>query len=357
MNKFVNTLLSDDFLWDKISRAIPGQRKHGGNAFINFNCPMCTSRGEARPDTRMRCGVKNNYPGVGVHCFNCNFRALWSPGENLSKSMREFMEAIGVPHREIQKINIYARQTRSLLEDQDIVRLDQKPPRFDCMALPEGSRSIEEWAEDGCQDPNFLKTADYMFSRGSDVIGDTRFYWTPLEDHRLNQRLIIPYLQKGEIVGYTARSVEDGKPLKYYTQSRPDYLFNIDALTNRKRRVVVLVEGVFDAIAVDGVGLCGARLNAQQIAWINATGKTVILVPDRDKAGARLIDLAVENQWNVAFPTFREGKGNFVRWWEPDVKDCAEAVRRYGRLWVLMSILKTAVSDKNEIKMKRVMYF
>ena len=53
-----------------------------------------------------------------------------------------------------------------------------------------------------------------------------------------------------------------------------------------------------------------------------------MLVPDRDKAGQKLIDDALEYGWSVSFPE-----------WEADVKDINAAVIRYGKLFTLKSNL------------------
>jgi len=51
-----------------------------------------------------------------------------------------------------------------------------------------------------------------------------------------------------------------------------------------------------------------------------------------------LIKRAMECDWAVAFPN-----------WDSDVKDCADAVQRYGRLFVTVDAIKTA--QKGEIKL------
>jgi hypothetical protein len=66
-------------------------------------------------------------------------------------------------------------------------------------------------------------------------------------------------------------------------------------------------------------------------------GKEVIVIPDQDRAGLILIKQAIEYGWSVAFPT-----------WDNDVKDCADAVQRYGRLFVTVDAIKTA--QKGAIK-------
>jgi DNA primase len=59
-------------------------------------------------------------------------------------------------------------------------------------------------------------------------------------------------------------------------------------------QTAIVVEGVFDAIGVDGVAVMGNHVTPEQAHLIERLGKRVILCPDRDKAGKELIDEAME---------------------------------------------------------------
>jgi hypothetical protein len=50
-----------------------------------------------------------------------------------------------------------------------------------------------------------------------------------------------------------------------------------------------------------------------------------------------LIKQAIDYDWAVAFPN-----------WDKDVKDCADAVQQYGKLFVIVDAIKTA--QRGEIK-------
>ena len=106
------------------------------------------------------------------------------------------------------------------------------------------------------------------------------------------------------------------------------YVFNLDNQTYDKK-FVVLVEGPVDAISIDGVGALSNELNEMQIARINSLGKEVIVVPDNDRSGTKLITTALDQGWAVSLPE-----------WGKDVKDVADAVKKYGRIYTLYTILK-----------------
>jgi DNA primase len=79
--------------------------------------------------------------------------------------------------------------------------------------------------------------------------------------------------------------------------------------------------------------------NEAQVNRIKQLQRKVIVVPDRDKPGAKLIKAALDNDWNVSLPE-----------WGDDVKDCAEAVRKYGRIYTLATIVK--YKETNRIKIE-----
>jgi DNA primase len=108
---------------------------------------------------------------------------------------------------------------------------------------------------------------------------------------------------------------------------------------------VLVTEGPFDAITVSGVSILGSEINDVQKELIDNLNRQVIVVPDRDAPGEKLINQAIEFGWSVAFPE-----------WEDGVDDVADAVLKYGRLFTMQSILKSTESSKLKIDLKRKMY-
>jgi DNA primase len=131
------------------------------------------------------------------------------------------------------------------------------------------------------------------------------------------------------VVGWTARKITDGKP-KYISEQQPGYVFNLDA-QNDDRIYTIVVEGPLDAVHLGGVALMGSEIKDQQALQINRLGKQVILVPDRDRAGSKLVEPALELGWSVSMPDWPEG-----------INDVGDAVQRYGRLYALYMIVSSA---------------
>jgi 5S rRNA maturation endonuclease (ribonuclease M5) len=203
--------------------------------------------------------------------------------------------------------------------------------------LPNDCRSFVEWANEGCIDQNFVNCVDYVLSRGLEI-DDYNWQWSSANGYK--DRVIIPFYNNGKIVGWTGRKITDGK-IKYLSKTQPGYLFNIDAQTPNKKFVIV-VEGQFDAISIGGVATMQNEVSDGQTVRINALNREVIVVPDRDAAGAKMIQVALNNGWNVSIPP-----------WDENIKDVNDAVKHYGKIYTLASILHYKETNKVKIEIAK----
>lgn len=336
---------------DQVSKAIYDAialrpRKTARTGFTNICCAMCVSRGETQ-DRKFRCGIIQG-DGIGVNCYNCGFRAKWRLGERLSKNMKDLLLALGMTARQVQQAAYWADQMRSMLGERPDVQAKHNISvslDFPTVDLPPQARSIQDLINTDCDHPDFLRAIDYLLSRGDVAATATTYYWSPEPD--LCNRLIIPCYHRNNIVGWIARSILPDDKLRYMKQLPSNYLFNSGVMTIPERKYVLICEGSFDALVIDGVGALGASLNDTQLAWIAACGKQPVIVPDRDKAGGQLVEIAIKREWPVAFPHY----GNKIGvWWDADVKDPDEAVKRYGKLYTIQSILSSLTWNKAEIR-------
>jgi DNA primase len=174
-------------------------------------------------------------------------------------------------------------------------------------------------------------------------LDDTDYYWSPSLAYR--DRLIIPFYYEKRIVGWTARTVAADKKPKYLTETQPGFVYGLDEQGYNKV-FVILCEGQVDAIHVDGCALGGSEINDAQALLLNRLNKDVIVVPDRDKAGSKLVEQAIELGWHVSLPD-----------WDLDINDVGDAVQRYGRLYTLYSIANAAESGTLKIRLKAKKWF
>ena len=118
------------------------------------------------------------------------------------------------------------------------------------------------------------------------------------------------------------------KNMTLITKSPKKFLHNADKIKTSHKYLIVC-EGIIDAIALDCIAITSNEASQDQIDYINQFKGEVIVCPDRDKAGEKLIKQAQENGWSVSFPM-----------WEDDIKDAADAIQRYGKLYTLKSITR-----------------
>mgnify|MGYP001554574309 CR=1 FL=1 len=317
---------------DKFKNILPHSAKPSPSGWLSFNAPCCQHRGH-KADTRKRAGVKFD-TGVIYNCFNCKFTASWQPGRQISDKLRQLCLWLGASDSDIKELVFEALKT----ESPDYAPVEYKSKiEFEEKQLPKNCFSISTWVDRDLDTKTELLLADvieYVISRGVNPL-DKNFYWADTDGYR--DRVVLPFFYKGKIVGYTARKVKPGKP-KYLSDQHPHFVYNVDKQLDQQRYVFVC-EGPFDALSIGGVALLTNNIADQQANIINRLGKEVIVIPDQDIAGLNLIDKACEYDWSVAFPQ-----------WDDDVKDVAEAVQRYGELFVLVDAIKTAQQGRIKIE-------
>ena len=327
-----------------ILTSLPAGRKKTPSGWISFNAPCCIHNGESQ-DKKKRGGIMTSADGtVSYHCFNCGYKASYVIGRKLTQKMRMFMSYIGIADDTIRKLAIEAMRH----EEGDIQYEKKKFISFKKKDLPKNAKRLEYWLENyktltATEQNNIDKLLNYVDSRGMGAEWYD-FMYSPHNYFDIDKRLLIPFYWRGDVVGYTGRLFEPIEKVKYFTDVQPGYVFNMDA-QDWSRKFVIVTEGPFDAISISGVSILGSEVNDIQRELIDGLSRQVIVVPDRDKPGQKLIDQAIEFGWSVAFPK-----------WKDEVVDVADAVLKYGRLFTIQSILKSTESSKLKIDLNRKLY-
>ena len=314
---------------DTLLQYLPGKRKHTPSGWISFNAVCCD-------DKRQRGGfIVNDGDAVSYHCFNCGFKCSWQPGRHISQKMNQFMRNLNIPDETISQLRLEALR----LDDNNTVEIRSIIPKFDARALPMDSELVSDLLNNPPE--KLIPVLEYIVSRKI-FPEDYPFYWTPKVG--FSNRLIIPFLYKGDIVGWTARAINDTKP-KYLSEQQPGYVFNLDEQAD-DRGFVIISEGPFDALSIDGCALLGAEIKDSQNWLLKQLGKELILVPDRDHEGPRTIEQAIEYGWSVSMPD-----------WPVGVKDINDAVIKLGKLSTLWLIVNAKESNALKIQLKAKKWF
>lgn len=319
---------------DTVSAFLPPKRKSTLSGWTSFDAVCCHHNGESR-DTKQRGGVHISSDIVSYHCFNCGFKTTWQPGWQLTQKFKNLLEWLNVPDDIIVKCSFEALRLKDEVAPE--YQLDLVPKFFD-RALPLGARPIKEWIEN--PPDTLIPVLEYLLNRGY-TLNDYDWHWT--DERGFDDRLIVPFYYQGRVVGYTARLCRDRKTVKYLSEQQPGYVFNLDH-QNYNRKFVLVTEGPLDAICLDGVAVMSNEIGPQQQYLINRLQKEVIVVPDRDKPGLKLVEQAIEWGWSVSFPD-----------WEKGIKDVNDAAKYYGKLYTIKNIVdcKESNSLKIQLRMKK----
>jgi hypothetical protein len=321
---------------DIIKSRLPRTKQHA-KGWQGFNAVCCHHRGE-RVDTRGRGNVLFTSSGFSYNCFNCGFRTAWEQGRQLSGKNKQFLQWLGFDSDEIKKIAFKCWQIASD-KDNFSSQVQSEPEfvlEFDDVALPIGSKSFAFWRKNPT--PEWQAVDRYVQGRELNI-SDHAMFWTPISgEWTFNQRVCLPIVYKKQTIGYIARSIVPGVKYVKETANNVNVLYNADCLNKPLRKFVCVVEGPFDAIGIDGVAILKNSISTEQAKWIMDSGKTPIVVPDRDRGSKTLIEQAIALGWHVSIPSYD--------YWEDGIKDVADAVKKYGSIYTLQSILESATNNK-----------
>lgn len=307
---------------------LPNKRKQTPSGWISFNAPCCG-------DKRGRGGLKVNEQGWSYHCFNCNKTAGFVLGKPVGYKAKSLLTLLGAPESEINALNLESLRHRSIhgiLDDRAKIANALSDITFEEFDdFPPASELITQ------EHPFYWK-----YLRDRHVPEDFPAMTTIRTDgiHWVRPHVTIPFTYDGKIVGWTARFLDDKQP-RYINHMQPGYVFGTE-FQHSDWQYVIVVEGIFDALCIDGLAVMHNTVNDTQARLIRNLGKEIVVVPDQDKAGLELIDRAVELGWAVSIPN-----------WPIHIKDVNDAVKEYGKLATLLTILQSKETSKIKIELRK----
>jgi hypothetical protein len=311
---------------------VPGRKKVTQSGWTSFNAVCCHHRGH-NPDKRQRGGIKfDENENWTYHCFNCHFKAGFRLGKTIGKNTRLLLEWCGLSQAEIARLNLESLKHRDVIDYTKKKKVKLKV-NFKEVELPDGSELIS------ISNPEHQVFVDYLARRGFSP-ADYPFMITPNDDGRNSNRIIVPYTFKNEVVGHIDRYLDDRFP-KYIKNQQQGYVFGID-LQKPNWEVCIVSEGVFDALSINGCALTHDTISNEQAQLLKGLNRTIIVVPDQDKAGLSICEQALDHGFQVSIPN-----------WSEDIKDINDAVLKYGKLPTLLSILQSATNSKIKVEIQR----
>lgn len=329
----------------------------------SHNCPGCVHLGHSRPDSKKRGGLlfSSAEGGIAYSCFNCGFKATWKPGMVVSKKFKDLLTWYGATSSQIMNITMIANEIiqKGEFDESTLSKNNSLYEKFVPVELPKTAKTFSEWASESRPPAKFLKVMEAVASRNIDIINTFNLYWSPDTENELNQRFIVPFYMNDRIVGYTARHIWWGKKqMKYLNKYPTNFLYNFDILNSNTIEDILIAEGPIDAGLVGGVATNHFLLKDNQIHHLKnakSQGKNIIVVPDRDNNGRKMVEQALQLGFSVALPEWGSYIDNDNL--EKPIKDIEHCVRLYGRLTTRILIKKYTYSNEFEIRVKANQWF
>jgi hypothetical protein len=301
--------------------------KRTASGWLSGNAACCVHNGESL-DKRSRGGLIVGAQEWGYSCFNCGFNARFVLGQPLSYNARRLLTWLNVPQEDIERVNLESlrhKSTQSLLEQRAQTAAQPALIHFDQRPLPSGLLPVDQ------STPQALT---YLQSRC--VSPDFPVFYMP----KPRPGVLIPFAHRGQTVGNTIRFL-DNRPIKYLHDMPHGYVFGIDQQQPHWSFAVV-VEGVFDAMSIQGLAVLHNDINAAQVQLIRSLNRDIVVVPDQDTAGMALVDRAIELGWSVSMPE-----------WPADCKDVNDAVIRMGRVAAMITIQAARETSSIKIQLQK----
>ena len=91
--------------------------------WINIKCPICH-------DYKVRAAFHFDNSDIAYHCFNCNHKAKYFNGSNVTKDFKIVLKAFNIPDDEISKLSFQSLKTSApykkvnKVEDNPLIEID-----------------------------------------------------------------------------------------------------------------------------------------------------------------------------------------------------------------------------------------
>lgn len=302
----------------------------------------------------VRCHVCNDHTRKGLRgafifdndkvvykCWNCGHLSTYDPYEHeyMPKTMVKTLEAFGVPTDEWQQVILSSpayqdgglkhaekKKTLTNIEPKEI----KMPDHFYFLKDATPDDYVADAAREYLVDERGVNPDDYPFMLSTKAENPKLHKWLG--------RVIIPIYKNNKLIFYTGRALYNTLK-KYETPAAPKerILYGFDRLFDHTDSPLIVTEGWFDGHAVDGVATLGNIITPYQRQWLDRSRREKIYVPDKFGDGRRAAEQALEFGWSISTPDVGS-----------TCKDMSDAVKKYGKMYVMRDIMEKKTSDTYE---------
>ena len=295
--------------------------------YHQLKCPCCN-------DYKVRAGFKFESGMIHYSCFNCGLKPGYEENSGkISSKFRKVLNDCGIANSDIDNVVNVAYFNKS----DETITLD----KFDKNKI--NTTTVETSLPKQCfrlGGTDFVDhqypLLEYLRTRKISSLDYPFFFST---DPYYEKRIIIPFYRNKKLIYWQARTVLDVEP-RYLNCEVPKtaVLFNFDQLHSWSNLPLLVCEGVFDAIPVNGIALMGGGINESKIALLRQCRRRLIFVIDRDVIGGEVAKHALANEWEITFT--------------PEGTDINKSIQKYGKLWTIQYIMNNIPKSKLDAELQ-----
>lgn len=293
-------------------------------------CLVCNDHANKK-----RGGFKFEGNKVSYHCFNCTAKAIYNPSSGpLSKAMQNILNSFSISGEEISRVllhNMGQPKDKSIPQkkiDSTYFPKELQLPTFFRRLTFDANDAFAVKAEQHLNEKRRMSLSDYTFYAAK--------YDGSLDSKTWLERLIIPFYHQGKLIFYQGKDLSNiPDKIKYKSASvgKNNIMYGFDEIDRRVDNPLYIVEGFFDAYHINGVAVLGNDLSEDQIKILNKSPRPKVIIPDRKGDGHILALKGLKQNWQVSIPEVGD-----------DCKDVCDAVVKYGKIYVMHSIIENTFS-------------
>jgi hypothetical protein len=309
-------------------------------------CKICNDRGHKGK----RAAFKFDDNKVAYHCFNCGHSTVYDPEkmQKIPEKMVQVLSSFNVPEDQWKQINLTQlvnqdKTGKPTAESHQVTQIEPMviplPSHFYPLAEAAPNDKWADIAKYYLEDDRGIDPNSYPFML-SHKTGDPNL-------DRWFGRVIVPIYKNSQLIFFTARDLTGKKQKKYLSPSysKEKVLYGFDQLFRQTDEPLYIVEGWFDAFMVNGVAILGNEVSTPQSIWINKSHREKIYIPDRQGNGWFAAEEALKNGWSVSTPDIG------------DCKDINDAVKKYGKIYVMKSIQEKKISGNDNLTKTKLGFY
>ncbi len=316
---------------DIVRRHVPFIRGVTSKGWHRVYCEVC---GDGSRTKGPRGGWNFDGDACFYHCFNCGVDANYDPNRDhpLSKDMYNVFQAFGIPHKEYKELELKSKSNigKPVARKKISVAYMKVPDYFKPLDSFSNSDERATAARQFLWDNYRVKDSQYQFYLST---GETKsktrddLYWS----RYLLPRVIVPAYYKHNMIYWQAR-IFIGESDKKYVSSPVSHsssvIYGMDNLFLNPNKPLYITEGFFDSLQVNGIAVISNTMSKNRVEIISKSNRPKVVIPDFNHDGYNLAEQAIKLGWGVALPDIAP------------MTDLSSAVVKYGKLYVLKSIVK-----------------